>query len=362
MEKALQAHEDSLWYLRQIWQTQGKDSNCLPEPGALREALTNGDWTAVNVILAMLWTYFKEELGKDTGLASILFYTAMDIADWVRNSRRVYSLSPSLAEMLLATDLPKFKARDVKFVSLVFAIKLEEPVTTPSGKVHDYIVFRYLPAGEDGLTEIVMRSYSGEMDTYQRVSADKKKRIERLARNNPAGFVQHSSPCIGELNKATYTGLAFTCPVDIPLNEMMTAQVFGEDTPVEDREVLFRLCFGLNLYLQSSRKDDYEAKRTNRAWPNERGKPVTDQTDIFDLNVSTVFHRKSHSLEDEETCRSGGYEMRPHLRNGHWRRPWGYGKDPDAPATVWIKPLWVRKDLIAKGVQPIGALRKVAKR
>ena len=354
IEKALEVYEDTLWYLRQIWTVARKDLTQLPEPTALREKLSKGEPAKPLIDSLTKVIEGHDSSSSDGQILQIVWQSAIDIADWVENSKRIFHLSKSLTEMLIETDLPEFTPDEVKFVAPVFAIKLEEPIITSTGRAHDFLVFINVQTGdEDQAVMVSIRSYHPTFDDYRRVSPGERKRVEELARTSPRRFRRHWPKIKKVFDHSDYTGFTYFCPNTLSYNVVLDRDIVTS-VEVEDREVLFRIAFGLNLYLQSSRKGDIESRTVNRPKKSDRGCSVMNGADLFELNVSRSFSRSKP--EDSEA--NSGSEVRPHFRRGHWRRPKGYGQDPEALATEWVRPTWVRRDKIEEGVQPVGSLQK----
>jgi hypothetical protein len=51
-----------------------------------------------------------------------------------------------------------------------------------------------------------------------------------------------------------------------------------------------------------------------------------------------------------------GIEISPHFRCGHWRRPPGFGHDPNHPKTVWVRPSIINADKLREGELPAGSM------
>ena len=353
LEKALEAYEDSLWCLHQVWESEGRDTSRLLPPMSLREKLSRGEPTN-EVFDALLDSSAQEKDRNRDGLIQLLLDTAVDVADWAQTSRRIFSVSKSLTEMLMETDLPEFKAGEVKFVSPVFAVALEEPIVTSPGKIHDFLVFINLPMEEDDQAVMIsIRSYTPSLDNYHRISDKERGKVEEMRYTSPRQFRRYLPKIIREFSKVGCIGFSYVCPEGFPYNSLLGAEGVGESVATEDREVLFKIAFGLNLYLQSARKGDQETRVVNRPKRSERGRSVMDGAELFELNVSSAFSRSGPSEHEIHS----GFEVRPHFRRGHWRRPKGFGQDPDAPATEWVRPTWVHKDRIDQGIQPVGSLQ-----
>jgi hypothetical protein len=352
LEKALETYEDVLWFMRTLMRAQGKDVSSIPVSTALRTALENGH-RADDICMALIQRSSKKSLDDPNDVFKLLCDCATDFADWVHGSRRIFYVSKTLTDMLLETELPEFVPKDVKFVAPSFAIALESPVTTSKGIVHDFIMFSSsVRTSEEYGALLSLRSYFKEYDSYQRKSPAEKEKMQKAMMKNPHAREKYRQQFVRDYDKLGFKGFTILCDDDVPFNDIL-----NEPHPeIEDREILFKIGMGLNLYLQSARKGDKEVRTRVEANPTERGKTIVHGAELFEVSVSEAFTRPSQHSEGHS-----GNEVRPHFRRGFWRRPKGFGQDPTALATEWVRPTWVRKDKIAEGVQPVGAFQKTDK-
>lgn len=345
LDNALSEYEDMLWLLRLITRTQGQDVDHIPEPSELRESVERRDFrSSMDICQALV----------DAGPGyKFSFDFASDLGDWCHYSRRVFSISESLCDMLLATDLPDFPLGITKFVAQSYIIYLQKPVKTNDGREHDFILCSFCP-NTGGLS---IRSYPKTYDTYVPLTDKVKEEMEWNAERGN----RHFKKFVDDVTKASRSRfvVGYTCFLTKDGSLKQNIINGAPDMEREDWILIYKLALGVNLYLQSARsKSDTESvievKGSGKREP--RGS-VTEGTSIFELSASKAFTSHGHrtSSDEDSTC-----EVRPHFRRGFWRRPNGLGNDPDAPATIWVRPTWVRKDKIQDGESPIGSFQKTS--
>ncbi len=345
LENILNEHEDALWLVRLGVKSNGGDVSHVPEPHTLRKALVERNMAASMQICSDLF-----DAGDQYKFA---FDNASDLADWYFHSKRIFSISGALCEMLLATDLPDFSAEGMKWVSQAFVIRLEKPITSSAGRKHDFILCSYCP----NTKALSIRSYPKEYEDYEPFDEREKQRAEKDAQNRNPGFMKFLDKFTRKAQSRFVTG--YTCFL---FDTKSCRESIFESAPADERddwEMIFQLALGTNLYLQSAREHDGEKvtkiQHPVNSKPNKKRR-ITTGAELFELSTSTAFSSQSNGTHsDQET--GGG--VRPHFRRGYWRRPSGFGNDPTAFATIWVRPTWVRKDKIKEGENPIGSQQSV---
>ena len=349
LESILAEYEDVMWLLRLITTQGGGDVSRVPEPHTLRKALIERNMEDCMQICSDLF---------DAGEAyKFGFDNASDLADWCFHSKRIFSISEHLCKMLLATDLPDFTAEGIKFVSQAFIIKLEKPVKTSSGKEHDFILCSYCP----NTGALSIRSYPKVYEDYKPIDETTKRLVEKDARNRNPRFDRF----VDKITRQSRPRFAIGYTCFLSSTDSLKESILQAAPPEEkdDWEVIFQLALGVNLYLQSARDKDVEKITSIKTPKLVMGgkKPITEGASLFELSTSKAFtagsHGKSESDNDSDEAPKG--TVRPHFRKGYWRRPSGFGDDPKAFATIWVRPTWVRKDKIEAGEKPIGSFQDV---
>ncbi len=345
LENILNEYEDVLWLLRLIDKSEGNDTSRVPEPSALRKALVERNMATATKICQDL---------IDSGEAyEFSFHAASNLADWCLHSKRIFSISKTLSEMLLATDLPDFSAEGMKWVSQAFAVQLEKPVRSSNGTEHDFILCSYCP----NTKALAIRSYPKDYENYRPLEDQVKQKVEKDAHNRNSGFGKFLDKFIQKTKSRMVVG----CMCFLHGNESCKESIF-RSAPVEKREdyeLIFQLVLGMNLYLQSAREYDVEKvtkiQHQVNLSPNKKRR-ITTGAELFELSTSTAFSSQSSGVPSDQEVKGS---VRPHFRRGYWRRPSGFGNDPTAFATIWVRPTWVRKDKIREGENPIGSQQSV---
>jgi hypothetical protein len=346
LENILNEYEDALWLLRLAVKTGGNNISNVPEPHTLRKALVEWNMAASMQICNDLF-----DAGDEYRFG---FDNASDLADWYFHSKRIFRISSVLSEMLLATDLPDFSAEGMKWISQAFVIQLEKPVTSSAGRKHDFILCSYCP----NTKALSIRSYPKDYEDYQPFGEREKQRVERDAQNKNPGFRNFLDKFTRKTRSRFVTG--YTCFL---LDTKSCKESIFESAPAEEREdweIIFQLALGVNLYLQSARQSDSDVEKVTKIQnphpiAGER-KRITTGAELFELSISSTFSSKS---EGPPSTKDSGGSVRPHFRRGYWRRPSGFGNDPTAFATIWVRPTWVRKDRIQEGESPTGSLQSI---
>ena len=345
LENILNEYEDALWLLRLAVKSGGEDISQIPEPSSLRKALVERNMAASMQICSDLF-----DAGEEYKFA---FDNASDLADWYFHSKRIFSISGALCEMLLATDLPDFSAEGMKWVSQAFVIQLEKPVTSSVCRKHDFILCSYSP----NTKALSIRSYPKEYEDYEPLGEREKQRVEKDAENHNPGFMKFVDKFSKKAKPRFVTGYT-----TFLFDTKSCRESILEGAPAdehEDWEMIFQLALGINLYLQSAREHDVEKvtkiQHPVTSKPNKK-RQITTGAGLFELSTSTAFSSQSNGTHSDQETKGS---VRPHFRRGYWRRPSGFGNDPTAFATIWVRPTWVRKDKIKEGENPIGSQQSV---
>lgn len=339
LDRLLSEYEDQLWLMMQY---EGADEN-LPEPLKLRGLLEKDDFPSMLEHSHLLYS-----LGSSY---STLLDTASMLSDWCHFSRRVFSISDALATMLINTELPEFPLGMTKFVATSFALQLENPIKMSNGTEHDFVMCSFNE--EHGA--LMLHSIPQSCEKYQPLTDDLKKEMERYARNGSRRFEKFSDRYRRASRKTNVVGFSCCLREDGSLKDYIS-----EAAPAgrkEDYLLIYNLVLGFNLYLQTKRSKDVE-----KEVKVFRSKSAGDRSSIFSSGKTSIFEL---SVSKESQASAGLLEcggsplVTPHFRRGFWRRPNGQGSDSTAPATIWVRPTWVRKDLISDDCSKTGTKQKM---
>lgn len=348
IENLLQFVEDTLWFARasmSVTVNMG-DSEKFPRSLELREALSQNKLPEAERIFTTLlnWTGTWQPL-----VGEYIANSVADITDWYFNSKRVFSLSTNLVDLLTQTQLPDFNPAETHFIANSFAVNLETPIVLGEhGRLYDFIVCTRDPVAHT----LSIRAYPKALQTYKRLSNDEKIKITRDAKRGNERFVKRLERVMDEsLDYGAVQGYVIN-----PNGEDGYRLIIERDAPKENREdflKVLQIMLGINLYLQTQKSPlDSETKESLPMSQTERGPGISSGAEIFSFTTSYALHKRAENDHEGETDK----EIRPHFRKRFWRRPKGYGKDPHAKATEWVRPTWVRADRIEKGEIPLAAV------
>lgn len=350
-ERMLEIIEDWLWLLRLEYRIYNRTAELARTPKStdLRQSLERHDY---NACLAIAEAIEKDD--RYQTLASHMAATAMDLINWYFASKRIYSLSGTLSELLLETKLPEFRPEDMQFVAHSFAVRLHQPIVSPSGMSYDMVVCVH----ESDTNDLLIHAFASGLPSYKRMSILDRSKLEKALRKGDSRYPQLHGKLIDEINNAHgLFGIRLEAAGSNSYQEA-AEKMLQQHAELRSEhylhETILRIVLGTNLYVQTKRdQQDTENRITDVPKRSERGRSVMHGVGTFELTTSYVGHRKPSSDDTSESAS----EVRPHFRQGYWRRPKGYGQDPTAIATEWVRPTWVRMDKIVDGETPLGANR-----
>jgi len=354
--EAVLAHIEDNLFLLGIMCERMAGRNPFPAWDKLRNYFQNQNGKAVrHEVLVPLEN--AQETGKRIGFSAIgsSFWKANLLTYWVFGSRRVYSASPSLVDMMLETNLPAFTFREMKFVADGFCIHLEEP------KVWGGSSFDTILVGVDSNKgQLLFQALPCSYRDYRPYDDHRRKQVEKHLYKQPEKFDKDIRKRDRAAEQLSSIGFAIeTGDLSAHISEDFLRQI--DDGQLQDYHIeIFQLALGLNLYLQTARLPEDTEHVTRAHHPNvlPKGtrKPFTGGTELFSLGTSTAFSRHCPSKGSDHEATGA---VRPHFRRGFWRRPKGLGNDPTATATIWVRPTWVHQDKIAVGEKPVGSHQTV---
>lgn len=355
LENILAEMEDFTWIantVHAIYPSGDPLYGFFPEHNTFRDAILHNDSETAKKVTKQI----TEVAARDSGF-NFQLDVALDISNWYFASQRVFTVSESLQEMLLGTNLPEFHLDQMNFVAESFAISLEQPIRLSDGGNYNLIIVRASERHHEGVPMLSVRAYEQSYEVYQPITDAKKRIVIRDAKKGSPRVKKFVDKQVKNSKKKRVTGFVVEIGSHNVLEVLKTIAVEHE---LEDWTKLYQLVLGLNLYLQTARlpEDTEHITRFHhpKVIPKDAREPFTNGTEIFSLGTSQAFSRH-HPSEDDEHESVGS--VRPHFRRGFWRRPKGLGNDPTATATIWVRPTWVHQDRINAGEKPVGSNQTV---
>ncbi len=303
------------------------------------------------------------------------------VSEWSRHSRRVYTIPEDLQLLLASTSLKGIDCSNLRFPFRSFLLNLAVPLEGPDGVLYDSILVsqehpRWKPGteGDSTVTATIIPSVLPSIASDLPIS--KHQKLSKLARNGEPGEAAYDierfwlknkriprPKLIFDLETITQTELLVESLEALEgdgMNSFSGGEITGAGRHLG--KIVGRILFGFISYLQSTPvcKTQAETFETHGAQKLPRqAHVVADEAKVchvqsvykLDAEERVIFRGVMHG--------TGGYEVSPHHREGHWRRPPGKGSDPTAKKTVWIRPTIVRRDRLKPGELP-GGTEKVA--
>lgn len=357
MEMLLRYIEDYLWFMciTPFNHSLGKNTvnGHLPHPNELRRALHDNNFPKSKWVYDLLlnWKGHAYEY-----INSNLCLYISNLGDWFFNSKRIFSLSENLVDLLIETDLPEFIPSDTTFVADTFAIQLEKPIEFEKGMFFDLIIVSRDPE----LHYLSVTAYPSALNDYEPLTQEQKKTILRKRDRGQRVFADIFNDFVDKKSAIYGNPCGFTVVAQEGQTYKQTIESeIGKKFGIESLEMcskLFQIALGLNLYIQTKKTSaDTEVVTKTPRSASDRGRDIGSDVDLFTFSSSYMMHRNSGS--SAEGCEGEG--VRPHFRRGFWRRPKGSGHDSTVQPTEWVRPTWVRLDKILKGEKAIGSHQTV---
>lgn len=287
------------------------------------------------------------------------------VAEWTKSSRRVYRVPKDLQLLLAATSLKDVDWKMVKWPFDSFLISLEEPLIFGETTVDAILITKEVL---DGHELKVIGMVSTDMPTMESVFiGDQRSKIEKAIREGHPKSLAYAREKLASAMKRTagsgttwYVNKSCFDPQGLA-SRFEEAKLAESSDEILEARVVFRIVFGLLLYLQSRPATELVPRGWQKSTFERREGP--DRLIRLPSEVSLVksIYSLSHSEREalEPVLRGHYVEVAPHHREGHWRRPPGKGDDPDHPKTVWVRPTIVRRDKLVEGALPQGSTKVI---
>lgn len=282
------------------------------------------------------------------------------VAEWTKSSRRVYHVPVDLQLLLMTTSLEGVDWSMVKLPFDSFLISFDQPLVFKSGVIDSILIARETWGYVDtlGIQTIVTT-----IPTMESVFVgDQRLRIAKAIEKGDAESLAYALDKLSGAIKNRMTdggGLWLTQSNCLAPNGFISKFEKSERIDNESR-FIFRIIFGLLLYLQSRPSRDV----TPRGW--EKSSPaIKSASRLIRIPSEVCLVRSIYTLDDSErralspVLRGNYAEVTPHHREGHWRRPPGRGNDPTHKKTVWVRPAIVRPDKLGEGGLPPGSTEHI---
>lgn len=377
LEKCLCAWED-FWFLigvlNQILINTGRAAIC-PKEGAVVY------WQSFRKHLLHLHSTesppdmvrFQQPTDMHNTVASLLISLPIPLTAWCQQSRRVYRLQPEIQTLLNATSLEGVKWSDVSFPFPAFAVSLGQPIKDNSGMEIDFLLFSKIVAelpDRQPVHWIDLRGFAPSCGQYDPLTDSNRQNMRQRIKDKQwehgerlvLRFFDRLKGVVGtyfSLNAALFDEVITNTAQRVSSIVGATSEESVHDSTISICDSTARIVVGMCLYLQTLPLGSPHRS----AWrPSVReGRPdpraISNEAEVCTVSSCYTLTRPERvALGLEGTAEERRhYELSCHFRQGHWRRPPGYGHIPDAPKTVHVRPCLVRKDRLQAGELPGGA-------
>lgn len=290
---------------------------------------------------------------------------AMRVAEWTKSSRRVYRVSKDLQLLLAATSLEDVDWSMIKWPFESLLISLEEPLVFRGKTIDAILIAKEIVHGHEVMA---IETVATDLPTMESVFiGDQRSRIEKAIQKGDKASLDYAKEKLASAIKNRMNGggeiwlTKKACFEPGGFASRFEELDLGEADETSASKVVFRIVFGLMLYLQSRPTTElipkgWESSTFERREGSSRVIRLASEVCV----VKSIYSLTSAEREALEPILRGGYvEVAPHHREGHWRRPPGKGDDPNHPKTVWVRPTIVRRDKLADGGLPLGSTEVV---
>lgn len=290
---------------------------------------------------------------------------AMRVAEWTKSSRRVYRVPKDLQLLLAATSLEDVDWSMIKWPFDSLLISLEEPLVFRGKTIDAILVAKEIANGHEVMA---IETITTDLPTMESVFiGDQRSRIERAILEGSEASLNYAKEKLASAAKNRMSGggevwmIKTACFEPGGFASKFEKLDLGEADETSASKVVFRIVFGLMLYLQSRPV----AELIPKGWVSSTFERREGPSRVIRLASEVCLVKSIYSLTQAERgvfepiLRGGYVEVAPHHREGHWRRPPGKGDDPNHPKTVWVRPAIVRRDKLADGGLPIGSTEVV---
>lgn len=276
---------------------------------------------------------------------------------WVSESKRVFRLSHEMQRRFSRISFGNVLLSEVQLPFNSFGVELAESVTHLFDNRFVLVtLFNLRYEGSDRSNRLFdIMSTTPDLAGYQGITPTRRRYILDLYKSplrreqgvrEAAASLKHVR---AQIELVPFFGrLRIPDDQDIPIEEYLRSERARgvDEVHIMNARIVLNLC----LYLESlptaiSTAGGHVWERSHTKPKDKREVVITDEAKVCSIGGTHVLDsmivdkRSSHS-------RAGGYEVDPHWRRAHKRRPMGMGNDPTAPKSVKIPRTLVRSDRV----------------
>ena len=298
----------------------------------------------------------KAQFDRTLGVHSV----PREVAQWNRNSRRVYHITPELQAILSATDVESVNWTDVKLPFESYGIRLASPI-----RITPKIQASFLLLSRDKENNVRLRCLASPIVAFK-ANENLEIRYKYLlkSRNFHALAAMVSEQVVKTMDVAWGV---FLHVGDLALRNSVLKpcatesghehiKAFGETLTAEEGVSVtqgvgaaIRVCVGLALYLQTLPSSDSHVS----SWKGELAESGPDDSVLRQAGqICSVSHnyeidhelRVALGLEESSAEDRGRLGANWQFVAGYWRRPSGLGRIFGAAKTQHVRPYMRRRD------------------
>ncbi|MFA5128144.1 MAG: hypothetical protein WC457_04065 [Patescibacteria group bacterium] len=311
------------------------------------------------------------EQAKPLSKLSFCEHFPMAMHAWVNSSRRVYRLSDSIRDYFDEVSLAGVGWLDINWPFNSFAVQFDTPINFEehSSSIDCVIIYRASYEGVSYICCLAMDSGLGNLTFYS--PEKREKMLWAIKKNHWHKYHRLMSQNAYAVSPFAYPLIPMWMPEDKfkclrgdVSNEMFQRESAHPDFGsvvhgVENRDEIlqkdyvyflsiYRLVVALCLYLQT------KPSRESTDVPRPKNDEIDPDHLTYGSDVLVVSTGQGLSETVSESDGKTGRTLPAHFRSGYYRRPFGMGKDPNCPKTVWVKPTIVNRSQLPVGKIPGG--------
>ncbi|MBI4239892.1 hypothetical protein HY620_02810 [Candidatus Uhrbacteria bacterium] len=285
---------------------------------------------------------------------------------WSRYSRRVFHVSDSLRILLQATQLPHdYGVNDIPWPFDAFAVTFEHPIPIDHNPTKGLIYGDLVFVSQRDCMRQDDRVFTCVSTTTGPFINEKAKNIintnMQKGRYLDAYDTLHALSGMHDQSKAGVLNVVQDKKRNLPVSSIVGSPDARGSVVNDVVKIVCSLC----LYLMTLPNNSRAIEIQKLIPPPQRRQRVTidgairHETEVCMVTTDNVVIDSTElaAIEDmirRESESRGAAALPPHFRRGYFSRPLGQGANPLAPRTVWHRPTFVNKHLLAPGTLPGG--------